>query len=281
MKLVRENINFERGKEVKDTLGLGLSQFIAKGLEEMGQFSAGNDPNPLLVYKANKTQDQYDYTPEKYYIEISGHDFSSRKNIDKLIEKHLNLKFFSDISEESRMYHRWILWIKEDYAEVFLKANAINLKKTRIQESLDFERSTPYKSLRIGKYKPQHITIKDYEGDVHNIEVIDNSFKLYDLNVELKFHEDPDVGETADVYVDGEKSDMSVFKMTPADYEFKNQGEYADPGYTGYGLPIAKDKEHLEQLKDENSYWHVSSGDYSRGNKNPFVAVAEMVIYIY
>jgi len=51
--------------------------------------------------------------------------------------------------------------------------------------------------------------------------------------------------------------------------------------HTGYGFPIAKDKEHLEQLKDENSYWHVSLMDYTRGNKNPFVAVASMILFIY
>ena len=159
------------------------------------------------------------------------------------------------------------------------------MKARFVYENIGFEREdNPHKSLRIGKYKPMTLKVKDYEGDEHTIEVIDNSFKLNDLDVKLEFHEDPEVGERVDVYVDGQKSDMSVFKMEPFDYEFKKpekQESWYKPGESAYGYPIAKDAEDLARLKDKHSYWHVSSMDYTRGNKNPFVAVAEMILFTY
>ena len=159
------------------------------------------------------------------------------------------------------------------------------MKAMFVYEAMDFEReSNPQKSLRIGKYKPEVLKVKDYEGDEHTIEVIDNTFMLNDLEVKLEFFEDPDVGERAKVTVDGQDSDMSVFKMEPFDYEFKEPEErksWDKPGHSSYGYPVAKDEADLKRLKDKHSYWHVSSGDYTRTDKNPFVAVAKMILFTY
>ena len=155
------------------------------------------------------------------------------------------------------------------------------MKAQFVTENINFEKSSPNKSLRIGKYRPQNLTVKDYEGNEHNIEVIDNEFNLIDLKVRVEFKEDLDIGETFDVYIDGQKSDMNVFKMEPFDYEFKKQGEHSKPGWTDYGFSIAKNEEHLKQLKDENSYWHISSMDYTMTGENPFIVIAEMILYTY
>jgi len=158
------------------------------------------------------------------------------------------------------------------------------MKARFVFESMDFEReSNPHKSLRIGKYKPMTLKFKDYDGEERTIEVIDNVFNLADMEVKLEFKEE--AGEQyVHVYVDGEKSDISVFKMEPFDYEFKKpekKESWYKPGESAYGYPIAKDAEDLERLKDKYGYWHVVSGDYTRTNKNPFIAVAEMILFTY
>jgi len=153
----------------------------------------------------------------------------------------------------------------------------------RVFETINFERGeVPRKSLRIGKYRTTPRTFKDYDGEEQTIEVTqDNTFKLADMEVRLEFKELPDIGETADVYVDGQKNDYMVFKMEPFDYEFKSQGEYSQPGYTDYGFPIAKDKNHLKELKNKYAHWTAMSGDYSRESKDPFIAVAQLILFTY
>jgi hypothetical protein len=155
------------------------------------------------------------------------------------------------------------------------------MKARFVYESVNFERGTePKRSMGIGKYAPRKVSFKDFNGDTVTIEIRDDTFKVNDLEVRLEFKE-VDEHETVDVYVDGEKSDIRVFKMEPFDYEFKEQGQFSKPGFTGYGQPIAKDKEDLARLKDESSYWYVSSGDYTRTNKDPFSAVAQMISFTY
>ncbi len=153
----------------------------------------------------------------------------------------------------------------------------------KVFETINFERGQiPQKSLRVGKYRTTPRTFKDYDGEEQTIEVTkDNSFKIADMEVKLVFKTIPDIGESADVYVDGQKNDYMVFKMEPFDYEFKEQGEHAGPGYTNYGMPIAKDKKHLKELKDKYSSWTAISGDYSRESKDPFVAVAQLILFTY
>ena len=153
----------------------------------------------------------------------------------------------------------------------------------KVFETINFERGEiPKKSLRIGKYRTTPRTFKDYDGEEQTIEVTQyNTFKLADMEVRLEFKELPDIGESADVYVDGQKNDYMVFKMEPFDYEFKSQGEHSDPGYTDYGFPVAKDKNHLKELKDKHSHWSAISGDYSRESKDPFVAVAQLILFTY
>ncbi|HPI82809.1 MAG TPA: hypothetical protein PK122_06285, partial [Candidatus Paceibacterota bacterium] len=75
-----------------------------------------------------------------------------------------------------------------------------------------------------------------------------------------------------DVYVDGQKSSINLFKMVPFDYEFKSEN---------YGYPIAKDEEDLKRLKEKHSYWTAISGDYSRESKDPFAAAAQLILFTY
>jgi len=151
------------------------------------------------------------------------------------------------------------------------------MQAQKIFENIEFKRKEDtQKSLRIGKYAPQKFKVRSY-GDEYTIEVIHDTFYIHDLEVRLEFKTNKE-REFADVYTDGEKDDMLVFKISPADYEFKEQGEYSEPGYTGYGYPIAKDKEDLKRLKEYYSSWYVSYMDYSREHKNPFVAVAQMIL---
>ena len=145
------------------------------------------------------------------------------------------------------------------------------MRALKVFESVNFERGeNPHKNLRIGKYKSAPISFTD-NGEKYNIEVIDNTFKLNDMEVRLEFI-DSEEGESADVYVDGQKDDYMVFKVEPFDYEFKSEG---------YGFPIAKDENHLKELKGKYSYWTAMSSDYSRENKNPFVAVAKLILFTY
>lgn len=157
-----------------------------------------------------------------------------------------------------------------------------------VRENINFERGEdPKKGLRIGKYNPQ---IKKFmqNGEEYEIEVVDDTFHtISEMEVKLKFRNEDIYGdgaeeEFADVYVDGQKDeDFTLFKMTPFKYEFKEQGKYAKPGYTSYGFPIAKDKEDLKRLQEENAYWHAQSGDYSRTDKDPFVAAAKLIYTVY
>ena len=37
----------------------------------------------------------------------------------------------------------------------------------------------------------------------------------------------------------------------------------------------------LEELKEKYSHWIAMSGDYSRENRDPFIAVAELILFTY
>jgi len=158
------------------------------------------------------------------------------------------------------------------------------MRALKIFEAYNFERGVdPQKALKIGKHRTIPKTFKDYDGEELTIEVDqENSFEIPSgLKVQLVFKEDPEIGKSADVYVDGDKNDFMVFRMTPADYEFQKQGEHSDPGYTNYGFPVARDEKHLEELKEKFAVWHVYSGDHERTSKDPFIAVARMIFFVY
>lgn len=154
------------------------------------------------------------------------------------------------------------------------------MKAKFIYENISFKREdNPQKSLRIGKYAPKVYEFEE-RGNYYTIEVIGDAFMLNHMEVRLEFKE-TDGEETADVYVDDEESDTHAFRMSPFDYEFKEQGEYSEPGYTSYGYPIAKNKKHLEELKEKYSFWTSIWHDYTRTDKNPFVAVAKLILLTY
>jgi len=156
------------------------------------------------------------------------------------------------------------------------------MKAQRVFENIGFERGQiPQKTLKVGKYRTTPRTFKDYEGEEQTIEVDqENTFDLYDMKVKLVFKK-KEGEEFANVYINGKKNDFTVFKMVPFDYEFKRQGEHSDPGFTSYGFPVAKDEKHLEELKEKYSHWIAMSGDYSRENRDPFIAVAELILFTY
>ena len=173
------------------------------------------------------------------------------------------------------------------------------MKARFVYEGMDFEReSNPHKGLRIGKYRPQKLSITDSDGDVINIEVIDNTFELRGMEVKLEFKE-MEGEKFAKAYVDGQDSDMSIFHMAPAEYEFfvpdkpsvEIDGKFTtDPNpenwsktKSAYGFPLVdkNDKEKLKEMQEKHGYWYVSSMDYNRTDKNPFAAVAKMIIFTY
>jgi hypothetical protein len=156
----------------------------------------------------------------------------------------------------------------------------------------------------LGKYTPQIVEVKDWDGNPMKIKVQNNTFKINDYEIRVEFrdetpYDDDEVEHMADVYVDGQKSDMNVFKMYPFDYEFttpkkpiiKVGDKYeSDPNSenwskteSAYGYPLVdkNDKEKLQEMKEKYSYWHVSSGGITRTNKNPFAAIAEMFMATY
>ena len=275
-----ESLEFERGKDPKTSIGVGMESQMEKKFKLWKVFKRCNDLSHISENFEWVSEIQFDdpnpyFNIESYFYYTDEDDNKYPLNyVIQLFEDHIYCKeVIAKNEDEVRTVRGFVNFTEafnddEEWQGVF--------------ESFDFERkNNPHKSLRIGKYRPEKFKFKDYNGDIREIEVIDNSFKLNDLDVRLEFDKDEDGEETADAYVDGQKSDMAVFKMTPFDYEFKNQGEYADPGYTGYGYPIAKDKEDLERLKDKHSYWYVGSGDYTRTDKNPFIAVAKMILFTY
>lgn len=173
------------------------------------------------------------------------------------------------------------------------------MKAQFVNENVRFERSgNPNKSMGIGKYRPAEVKFKNSDGEIETIEVKDDEFKLRYMNVRLEFGE-ADGHEIAKVYVDDQESDMNVFLMTPAEYEFfvpnkptvEIDGKYEfDPNpenwsktESAYGFPLVdkNDREKMKKMQEEHGYWHVSSMDYTKTDKNPFAAVAKMILYTY
>lgn len=275
-----ESLDFERGKDPKTSIGVGIESQMEKKFKLWKVFKRCNDLSHISENFEWVSEIQFDdpnpyFNIRSYFYYTDEEDNKYPLNyVIRLFDDYIYCKeVIAENEEEVRTVKGFV-----EFTEAFEEDE----QWRGVFESLDFEReNNPYKSLRVGKYRPEKFKFKDYEGDIVEIEVINNSFKLNDLDVRLEFDEDEDGEETADVYVDGQKSDMAVFKMIPFDYEFKSQGEYAEPGYTGYGYPIAKNKKDLERLKDKHSYWHVGSGDYTREDKNPFVAVAKMILFTY
>jgi len=165
-----------------------------------------------------------------------------------------------------------------------------------VRENINFERGdkNPHKSLRIGKYKP---SIKKFmmDGEEYEIEVIDDTFHtISEMEVKLVFKKVEEY-DGADVYLDGQKSDIHLFFMTPNEYEFfvpdkptvEIDGKYqSDPNPenwsktdSGYGFPLVdkNDKAKLKEMQEKHGYWYASSGDYNRTSKDPFIAAAKII----
>lgn len=277
---IQENLDFERGKDTKDAVNIGAKR----------------------VFPRITGEDHFEYGQRASLTD---------KQIDRVLSNPTNPKYleadygFSVIYPDSDVYQYMFLQDLVKAGGDFMYQGKLYNFDNLISESISFEKNdNPNKSLGIGKYRPHEFTFKDYEGDSHTIKVQDNCFKFYDMNICLKFKEYEDDGvlsgeKYATVYVDGKKSDMNVFLMSPAEYEFfvpkkpiiEINGEYkSDPNpenwsktESAYGYPLVnkEDKEKLKEMQEKYGYWHVSHMDYSRQNKNPFAAVAEMVSFTY
>lgn len=252
---IYEVLSFERGKDPKTAMGIGQVQILAdlwkKFEKEYGSNLANLQKNPdgsfLRVYAGKGVM----------------------KCFDK-VKKIFGTKWFKWSENFTDLPHVYFK-IKPEFEDIFNKAYTLIINSTN--ESVSFQREKePYKNLEIGKYAPHIVKFKDYDGEVQTIKVQNNAFKLFDMDVRIEFKEDPDIGVSGDVYVDGQKSSINLFKMVPFDYEFKSDG---------YGMPIAKDEEDLKRLKEEHSYWTAMSGDYSRESKDPFSAAAQLILFTY
>jgi hypothetical protein len=235
---IYEVLSFERGKDPKTAMGIGQVQILAdlwkKFEKEYGQ-------NLANLQKTDKGT----------FLRVNSMRGGVLKCFEK-IKKIFGTKWFVWNENLTNIPHVFFK-IKPEFEDIFNKAYTLVINSTN--ESVNFQRdSNPHKSLEIGKYAPHIVKFKDYDGEVQTIKVQNNAFKLFDMDVRIEFQEDPDIGVSGDVYVDGQKSNINLFKMVPFDYEFKSEG---------YGMPIAKDEEDLKRLKEEHSYWTAISGDYS------------------
>lgn len=254
-KKVFETLNFERGSDPKKSMNIGNSFRIQEFIDFI--------------------EKELSWTLSQIYNEEGGLylECPAQTSIVKEIKEAINKFGWTD-----RMK---VKIIDNQYRSGNHIYAIVPREKNKLKESLNFERGeNPHRNLRVGKYKATPITFED-DGEKYTIEVIDNSFRLSDMEVRLEFKEMPDIGESADVYVDDQKNDYMVFKMEPFDYEFESQGKHSNPGYTDYGFPVAKDEKHLKELKEKYSYWTAMGGDYSRENKSPFVAVAKLILFTY
>jgi len=273
-KLVYESLDFERGIDPKDAMKIG-------SIEESVDFVRRLDPKRALeIGLPSKMGEGYT---------VLWRDRRSKWSIERYTNPHTkepNLVIVSDdYIDYPILYSDGRISYDDPYRLPKLirdKAHKLYLQIKGFNESVNFNRGAdPKKTLEIGEYRPHIVKFNDYDGEVQTIKVQNNSFKLFDMDVRIEFKEDPDIGVSGDVYVDGQKSDINLFRIEPFDYEFKEQGKYDDPGYTGYGMPIAKDKEDLKRLKEEHAYWTAISGNYSRENKNPFSAAAQLILFKY
>lgn len=180
------------------------------------------------------------------------------------------------------------------------------MKAKYVYETVGFERtSNPKKGMGLGKYAPEIVTVKDWDGNPMKIKVQDNEFSINDYHIRVEFVEEDEYGDgelekKAIVYVDGQKSDMTVFFMKPAEYEFfvpkkpmikTEEGKYEnDPNpenwsktESAYGFPLVdkEDKEKLAEMQEKHGYWIAMSGDIDRSARNPFAAIAQLFMTIY
>jgi len=193
-------------------------------------------------------------------------------------------------------------WVRDNIDELL----SDNGNPEDLMESLNFEEDMdPYQALNIGSGRIKHIKFKDpADGAAITIEVKNNQFFFYDMQFRLEFvHENPADDSSyngAKLYVDNELDlDMNIFQMAPAQYEFfvpKKPSLGAEDDFkdnpdestwsktkSAYGLPLVdeNDKKKLKEMQDKYSSWMVLYGDYTRTAKDPFAAVAKMIMNIY
>jgi hypothetical protein len=270
---IYEGHNFERGRDVKSSMSIGKAS--QRNFEDEDQMIKW-----ILWFPSVVTEGVLDkWNPSDMISTIETHkDFHEKSPFTKLDL----IRFIKN----SLYINGEGLGLRDskEIADITTKLIAKGeVPMRKVNENFGFEREeNPLKKMRLGKYRSQPITFKDMEGSNVTIEVIDNEFNINDLHVRLGFYEmDELLDEAANVYVDGQKTDIRAYRIVPANYEFKEQGKYSEEGYTSYGFPIAKDDDHLEELRDKYAYWHVQNGDYSRTDRNPFIAVAKMILLTF
>jgi hypothetical protein len=310
-RLVSEAIDFQRGIDPKDKMGIGKVAKINQILEnpdEVEDLIITIDQALFSAMEIYLPEDKKREIARMWLEDVEGINDWSFKSITQGEEDEEVYGENDDwipIEEEvdSLVRRGWKLLHLEDNFDL---KEAILYKEENVNESVSFERGeNPKKSMGLGKYAPEIITVPDWDGNPMKIKVQDNTFKINDYEIRVEFREedvygDGDVEEIAKVYVDGEDSHFTVFKMAPSPYEFfvpekphiqTPDGKYErDPNpenwsktKSAYGYPLVdkEDKEGIKDMQDKYSYWYVSSGDYDRTDKNPFAAIAKMFMFVY
>jgi hypothetical protein len=156
------------------------------------------------------------------------------------------------------------------------------MKAKRVYESIKFQRGLgSEKGLQVGRYIPKEYHFKTWVGNPTSVRVINDTFIYGEIEGKIEFYEEYG-NEYGRAYINGSKSpDFFLFKISPAKYEFKNQGRYSEPGYTSYEYPIAKEGEDLNKLMEKYSVWIAKYMDNEKSDKNPFIAVAKILDFVY
>jgi hypothetical protein len=306
---VSENISFQKGQDPKETMRIGKAGKIDRII---------NDENEFFDLIVNI--DQALGSAMEIYLPIGKKKRIARMWLEdaeglrnwsfrSLTQSEDDEEYYGDdyipIEEEVSKYQDkgWnLLHIEDNYG---LK-EAILYKEGGVNESVRFERaSNPKKGMELGKYAPEYVEVKDWDGNPMKIKVQDNEFSINDYHIRVEFVEEDEYGDgelekKAKVYVDGQDSDMTVFFMKPSPYEFfvpkkptiqTEDGKWtSDPNpenwsktESAYGFPLVdeEDEEGIKEMQEKHGYWLAMSGDIDRSAKNPFKAIAELFMTVY
>lgn len=184
MKLVREYINFERGKDPKTSMEIGLVKKLARGLESLAK-----DPlvrQMINVYRINPSDKVGGHFPDdgNLYLEISAQEIPTKELMEEILDKHIGMEYFSDVWEDNQIFHTWRPIIKTKYDEKFGQAAAL----TRMYENINFERGQDPRSI-LGKYTPGEIIKYNFEDlDDENDDYPEYFIKFGNRHMPIAYH---------------------------------------------------------------------------------------------
>lgn len=210
MKLVKENINFERNKDPKDAMGTGSEQQIIEGLKHFKDLHSVS-----LQQNKNKT---------KMYLRI--YDYSNDfLNTFDMINKYLLDFYFNIVTmKNGRILH---VYIKSQYHELFQKI----FDENKLYESLKFElNQDPKKAMKIGAW--QHLR----QGSV--LESIVNDDELnWNRDMGKVYFEVVDIQRNVRIIghkVPARYADMRIYThMFLSQYDFEKATNYSELKFVG------------------------------------------------